>query len=57
MYSKIQQEKKQGFSKEGAARHLGLNWQTVDQYWDMAAEEYESMPFSMQSSPATWTAN
>lgn len=43
MYSKIQQEKKQGFSKDAAARHLGLNWRTVDQYWEMTAEDYEAM--------------
>ena len=43
MYSKIQQEKKQGFSKDAAARHLGLNWRTVDQYWDMTVEDYEAM--------------
>lgn len=43
MYSKIQQEKKQGFSKDATARHLGLNWRTVDQYWEMTAEDYEAM--------------
>ena len=43
MYSKIQQEKKQGFSKEAVARHLSLNWRTVDQYWEMSAEAYEAM--------------
>jgi len=42
VYSKIQQEKKQGFSREAAARHLSLNWRTVDQYWDMSMEEYEA---------------
>jgi transposase len=43
MYSRIQQEKQQGFSKEAAARHLNLNWRTVDQYWEMAVEDYEAM--------------
>ena len=43
MYSKIQQEKKQGFSKDATARHLGLNWRTVDQYWEMTAEDYAAM--------------
>lgn len=42
VYSRIQQEKRQGFSKEAAARHLSLNWRTVDQYWDMSIEEYEA---------------
>lgn len=41
MYSKIQQEKSQGFSREAAARHLSLSWRTVDRYWDMPADEYE----------------
>ena len=50
MYSKIQQEKKQGFSKEAAARHLGLNWRTVDQYWDMTAEAYGVMQKRQYSS-------
>ncbi len=50
MYSKIQQEKKQGFSKDAAARHLGLNWRTIDQYWDMTAEEYEAMQKRQYSS-------
>lgn len=43
MYSRIQQEKQKGFSKEAAARHLNLNWRTVDQYWEMALEDYEAM--------------
>ena len=43
MYSKIQQEKKQGFSRDAAARHLGLSWQTVDRYWDMTPDTYESL--------------
>jgi transposase/uncharacterized protein (DUF952 family) len=42
MFSKIQQEKKQGFSREAAARHLNLTWRTVDHYWDMTADEYEA---------------
>ena len=50
MYSKIQQEKKQGFSKDAAARHLGLNWRTVDQYWDMTVEDYEVMQKRQYSS-------
>ncbi len=43
MYSQIQQEKNQGFSRESVARHLGLSWRTVDRYWDMLPEEYEVM--------------
>lgn len=41
MYSKIQQEKELGFSREAAARHLDLSWQTTDRYWDMSPEEYK----------------
>jgi transposase len=40
MYSKIQQEKAQGFSREAVARHLDLSWRTVNRYWDMNADEY-----------------
>lgn len=43
MYSKIQQEKNQGFSREAVARHLGLSWRTVDRYWDMASDTYEAL--------------
>lgn len=43
MYSKIQQEKAQGFTRDAAARHLNLAWQTVDRYWDMDAEEYRML--------------
>ena len=43
MYSKIQQEKAQGFTREAAARHLDLTWRTVDRYWDMSADEYQQM--------------
>lgn len=50
MYSKIQQDKKQGFSREATARHLGLNWRTVDQYWAMTVEEYEAMQKRQYSS-------
>ena len=41
MYSQIQQEKNQGFTRESVARHLKLTWRTVDGYWDMTAEGYE----------------
>ncbi len=40
MYSKIQQAKNQGFSKNATANNLKLNWRTVDAYWDMTPEEY-----------------
>lgn len=43
MYSKIQQEKNQGFSREAVARHLDLSWRTVDRYWDMSTDKYETL--------------
>jgi len=42
MFSKIQQEKKNGFSREAAARHLELSWATVDRYWNMTPDDYET---------------
>lgn len=50
MYSKIHQEKSQGFSRESVARHLGLSWRTVDRYWDMSADSYEEMSKNQYSS-------
>ncbi len=43
MYSKIQQEKGQGFSRDATSRHLHLSWTTIDRYWNMTIEEYESI--------------
>ena len=43
MYSKIEQEKNQGFSRGTVARHLGLSWRTVDRYWDMSADSYKAL--------------
>lgn len=43
MYSKIQQGKLKGFSREAVARQLGLSWRTVDRYWDMEVSEYEAL--------------
>lgn len=43
MYSRIQQEKEQGFSKEAVARHLSLSWRTVNRYWDMTVETYNTL--------------
>lgn len=45
MYSKIQQEKTQGFSRDAVSRHLHLSWNTIDRYWDMTIEEYESIRY------------
>lgn len=42
VYSKIQQLKEQGFRKDAVAKSLGLNWRTVDRYWKMTVDEYET---------------
>ena len=42
VYSKIQQLKERGFRKDAVAKSLGLNWRTVDRYWNMTVDEYES---------------
>lgn len=42
MFSRIQQEKRNGFSREAAARHLELSWATVDRYWNMTQDDYEN---------------
>lgn len=41
VYSQIQQLKEQGFRKDAVAKSLGLNWRTVNRYWDMTVDEYE----------------
>jgi len=40
MYGKIQEQKKLGFKKTKVAKKLGINFRTVDKYWDMKPEEY-----------------
>lgn len=39
MYSEIQRQKNIGFSKHKAAEHLGIDYRTVDRYWDMTPDE------------------
>ena len=43
MYSRIQQKRKEGYSKNAVAKQLELNWRTVNQYWDMTQEQYNQM--------------
>ena len=50
MYSRIQQHKKQGFTRDAAARRLGISWSTVNRYWDMTIEDYEAMASRQYSS-------
>ncbi len=42
VYSKIHQLKERGFRKDTVAKTLGVNWRTVDRYWNMTVDEYES---------------
>jgi transposase len=42
VYNAIQQLKERGFRKDSVAKQLNINWRTVDRYWDMTADEYES---------------
>ena len=43
VYNAIQQLKEQGFKKAAVARQLSINRRTVDRYWDMPVDEYQSM--------------
>lgn len=40
MFIEIQQLKQSGFNKSQVARHLNLNWKTVDKYWGMDADGF-----------------
>jgi len=42
VYSKIHQLKERGFRKDTVAKSLGINWRTVDRYWNMTVDAYES---------------
>ena len=42
VYSTIQQMKELGFSKSATASQLGINRRTVDRYWCMSLDEYQT---------------
>jgi len=42
VYSKIQQLKSLGFKRAAVAKQLKVNWRTVNRYWDMSPEEFQS---------------
>ena len=42
VYSKIHELKEKGFRKDAVAKQLGINWRTVNRYWDMNPDEYNS---------------
>lgn len=41
-YSKIQEQKRNGFKKSQVARKLGINRETISVYWDMTPAEYSA---------------
>lgn len=41
VYRQIQQLREMGFRKSAVARQLGLDWRTVDRYWEMDVDAYE----------------
>lgn len=40
VYQDIQQLKEIGLNKSQAGRQLGINWKTVDYYWEMTPDEF-----------------
>ena len=42
VYSKIHELKEKGFRKDSVAKQLGINWRTVDRYWDMSPDDYNN---------------
>ena len=50
MYSKIQELKEQGFTKNKTAKLLGINRATVKRYWSMSADDYEQYRHSIRKS-------
>ena len=50
MYSKIQELKEQGFTKNKTAKLLGINRATVKRYWNMSADDYEQHRHSIRKS-------
>ncbi len=40
MYQQIQQLKEMGLNKSQVEKKLGINWKTVDRYWDMPADGF-----------------
>jgi transposase len=48
VYNAIQQMKERGFRKDAVARQLDINWRTVDRYWNMTADEYETHVHNQQ---------
>lgn len=47
VYSQIQQLKEKGFKKAAVAKQLGINRRTVNRYWNMAVDDYETNAVSV----------
>lgn len=50
VYNAIKQLKEQGFKKAAVARQLSINRRTVDRYWDMTVDDYQSMHSEVRKS-------
>lgn len=48
VYNAIHQLKERGFKKDSVAKQLDINWRTVDRYWDMTVDEYESQAWQLK---------
>ena len=48
VYNSIQQLKERGFKKAAVAAQLNINRRTVDRYWTMTVDEYESQAQSVK---------
>jgi hypothetical protein len=40
MYQDLQQLKEMGLNKSQVQRQLGIDWKTVDRYWEVTPEEF-----------------
>ncbi|MFZ5354613.1 MAG: hypothetical protein ACOZCL_18065 [Bacillota bacterium] len=43
MFAEIKKYKEMGLNKSQVERKLGINYKSVDKYWDMSHEEYASL--------------
>ena len=43
MYQELQQLKEMGLNKSQVQRQLGIDWKTVDRYWEVTPDEYDEI--------------
>lgn len=43
MYQDLQQLKAMGLNKSQVKRRLGIDWKTVDRYWEVTPDEFSEM--------------